>query len=178
LGKLALDSQIQDTVPEHMRTSVFGRSETLLQLAWVIGGIVAVAIPTNATLGMIIAAVVLVAWASVVLIWNSGRSLPMPRRARTAAARVPGRRAAAERSDVASQPYDEQGYTEQPYDERSSYPTEPRDGWHDTGASPAPDERPVPRPRDEAETISVRRSQVPRRRPDDGRPPQHPGGWR
>jgi len=35
LGKLARDSSIQKTVPERMRTSVFGRSEALLHLSWV-----------------------------------------------------------------------------------------------------------------------------------------------
>ncbi|UIJ33645.1 MFS transporter [Allobranchiibius sp. GilTou73] len=76
LGKLALDSLIQDTVPEHMRTSVFGRSETLLQLSWVVGGIVAVVIPNNATVGMVLAATVLLLWVTAVLIWRSGRDLP------------------------------------------------------------------------------------------------------
>ncbi|WP_235946152.1 MFS transporter [Metallococcus carri] len=75
LGKLALDSLIQDRVPDHMRTSVFGRSETLLQLSWVLGGIVAVVIPTRADVGMILAAVLLVVWAFFVLLWHSGRSV-------------------------------------------------------------------------------------------------------
>lgn len=75
LGKLALDSLIQDRVPEYMRTSVFGRSETLLQLSWVIGGIVAVAIPTDATLGMYLSAALMVVWACLVLWWNTGRSV-------------------------------------------------------------------------------------------------------
>lgn len=153
LGKLALDSQIQDTVPEHMRTSVFGRSETLLQLAWVIGGIIAVAIPTNASLGMVIAAVVLVVWASVVLIWNSGHSLPVPKRARATAPRAPGPHRADDR-----------------YEQHDDHEPERY----------VPPQRPVGRQRhpDEAETISVRRSQVPRRRPDDGGSSRHPGGWR
>ena len=75
LGKLALDSLIQDRVPEHMRTSVFGRSETLLQLSWVIGGIVAVVIPTRAGLGMYLSAAVLVIWAALVLWWHTGRTV-------------------------------------------------------------------------------------------------------
>lgn len=68
VGKLALDAVIQETVPEHMRTSVFGRSETLIQLSWVIGGGLAVALPTDATIGMTVIAVVLVAWLLVVLL--------------------------------------------------------------------------------------------------------------
>lgn len=75
LGKLALDSLIQDRVPEHMRTSVFGRSETLLQLSWVIGGIVAVVIPTHAHLGMYLSAGLLVVWAALVLWWHTGRTV-------------------------------------------------------------------------------------------------------
>lgn len=38
LAKLALDSVIQSEVPEPVRASAFARSETLLQLAWVVGG--------------------------------------------------------------------------------------------------------------------------------------------
>jgi MFS family permease len=38
LGKLALDAMLQRDVDETVRASVFGRVETLLQLAWVLGG--------------------------------------------------------------------------------------------------------------------------------------------
>lgn len=38
LAKLALDSVVQHEVPEQVRSSAFARSETLLQLAWVVGG--------------------------------------------------------------------------------------------------------------------------------------------
>ena len=72
LGKLALDAVIQETVPEHTRTSVFGRSETLIQLAWVLGGSLAVLLPADATIGMTVIAVVLVVWLIIVLL--SGRS--------------------------------------------------------------------------------------------------------
>ena len=68
VGKLALDAVIQETVPEHMRTSVFGRSETLIQLSWVIGGGLAVVLPSDATIGMTVIAIVLVAWLAVVLL--------------------------------------------------------------------------------------------------------------
>lgn len=82
MGKLALDALIQDTVPEHVRTSVFARSETLLQLSWVLGGIVAVAIPLNAKVGMTTAAVLLVLWTIAVIVWHTGRSLPVPQAAK------------------------------------------------------------------------------------------------
>ncbi|MDF8265832.1 MFS transporter [Luteipulveratus flavus] len=91
MGKLALDAQIQDTVPEEVRTSVFARSETLLQLSWVLGGILAVLLPTNATVGMVTAAVLLVLWTSAVIIWHTGRRIPVPAAARSGLARRRGR---------------------------------------------------------------------------------------
>jgi MFS family permease len=56
MGKLALDATIQDTVPDRIRTSVFGRSETLLQLAWVLGGGIGTALPLRAGAGLGLAA--------------------------------------------------------------------------------------------------------------------------
>ncbi|MFC6596399.1 MFS transporter [Kitasatospora paranensis] len=66
LGKLALDALIQRDVPEAVRTSAFARSETLLQLCWVAGGVVGISLPLNATLGLSIAAAVV----AVVLLWT------------------------------------------------------------------------------------------------------------
>ena len=45
LAKLSLDSTIQRDVPERVQTSAFARSDTTLQLAWVIGGFVGIALP-------------------------------------------------------------------------------------------------------------------------------------
>ena len=45
MGKLSLDALIQRDVPERHRTSAFARSETLLQLSWVIGGFIGIALP-------------------------------------------------------------------------------------------------------------------------------------
>ncbi|NUP31001.1 MAG: MFS transporter [Streptomycetaceae bacterium] len=59
LGKLSLDAMIQRDIPEEVRTSAFARSETALQMAWVIGGGVGIALPLNGTLGMSVAASVL-----------------------------------------------------------------------------------------------------------------------
>ncbi len=61
LGKLALDATIQQRVPEGIRTSVFGRSETMIQVAWVAGGGLGVILPTDARIGMSVMAAVLVA---------------------------------------------------------------------------------------------------------------------
>jgi MFS family permease len=68
LAKLALDSTIQRDVPERMRSSAFARSDTTLQLAWVIGGFVGIALPLIPRLGLGVAAGVLAAWAAVVLL--------------------------------------------------------------------------------------------------------------
>jgi MFS family permease len=67
LGKLALDAVVQRDVPERVRTSAFARSETVLQLAWVVGGIVGIAMPLVAPLGLGVAAAGLAAAAVLVL---------------------------------------------------------------------------------------------------------------
>ncbi|MEU4391145.1 MFS transporter [Kribbella sp. NPDC023855] len=51
LGKLSLDAMIQRDVPETVRTSVFARSETVLQLSWVIGGACGIVLPLIPRLG-------------------------------------------------------------------------------------------------------------------------------
>ncbi|MFD7263778.1 MFS transporter [Streptomyces sp. NPDC059874] len=56
LAKLSLDAMIQRDVPEAVRTSAFARSETLLQVAWVLGGAIGIALPLNGVLGMSVAA--------------------------------------------------------------------------------------------------------------------------
>jgi hypothetical protein len=60
LGKLSLDAIIQREVPEAVRTSAFARSETLLQLGWVVGGGIGLALPLNGQLGLGVAALGLV----------------------------------------------------------------------------------------------------------------------
>jgi hypothetical protein len=56
LGKLALDAVIQRDVAETLRSSAFGRSETFLQLAWVLGAALACLVPSdNGSLGFWIA---------------------------------------------------------------------------------------------------------------------------
>ena len=47
----ALDALVQREVPEEVRTSAFARSETVLQLAWVVGGGVGIALPVAGRLG-------------------------------------------------------------------------------------------------------------------------------
>ncbi len=63
LAKLALDAMIQRDVPEQVRNSAFARSETLLQMAWVVGGAIGIVLPLNGVLGFAVAgAIVGAAW--------------------------------------------------------------------------------------------------------------------
>jgi hypothetical protein len=77
LAKLSLDSTIQRDVPERVQTSAFARSDTTLQLAWVIGGFVGIAMPLQPRLGLGVAAVVLLAW-SVFVLASRGSRPPTP----------------------------------------------------------------------------------------------------
>ncbi|MFC0223595.1 MFS transporter [Nocardioides zeicaulis] len=83
LAKLSLDSTIQRDIPSRVQASAFARSDTTLQLAWVIGGFVGIAMPLMPRLGLGVAAGVLGAWATFVLL---GRSTRSTRRSRTGAA--------------------------------------------------------------------------------------------
>ncbi|MCT9003407.1 MFS transporter [Streptomyces sp. NPDC054766] len=67
LAKLSLDALIQRDVPELVRSSAFARSETLLQMAWVLGGAIGIAMPLNGSLGLAVAAgIVAVGWLTTV----------------------------------------------------------------------------------------------------------------
>ncbi|MCB5912291.1 MFS transporter [Streptomyces pinistramenti] len=61
LAKLSLDAMIQRDVPEQVRTSAFARSETALQMAWVVGGAIGIALPLIGMLGMAVAAALVTA---------------------------------------------------------------------------------------------------------------------
>ncbi|MEE1938303.1 MFS transporter [Streptomyces sp. TRM 70361] len=58
LGKLSLDALIQRDVPEVVRTSAFARSETLMQMSWVVGGAVGIVLPLIGSVGMGVAGVI------------------------------------------------------------------------------------------------------------------------
>ncbi len=63
LAKFCLDSTIQQEIPQRVQASAFARSDTTLQLAWVIGGFVGIALPLEpARLGLGVGLAVLVAW--------------------------------------------------------------------------------------------------------------------
>jgi MFS family permease len=85
LAKLSLDALIQRDVPELVRTSAFARSETLLQVAWVIGGGIGIALPLNGTLGLSVAsAIVAAGWLTTVRGLLSAARHPGPARAKVA----------------------------------------------------------------------------------------------
>ncbi|WP_375002714.1 MFS transporter [Aeromicrobium sp. CTD01-1L150] len=70
LGKLSLDALIQRDVREGVRTSMFARSETLLQLSWVIGGLIGIGLysaDVDVLLAMIAVAALLLAWLTYVI---------------------------------------------------------------------------------------------------------------
>lgn len=65
MSKLSLDALIQRDVPEEVRTSAFARSETLLQVSWVVGGGIGMALPLVGSLGLSVAAgIVAIGWLS------------------------------------------------------------------------------------------------------------------
>ena len=68
LGKLSSDALIQRDVPDAVRTSIFARGETLLQLSWVIGGFLGILLPLSPPqLGLGITATIVIAWTAFVL---------------------------------------------------------------------------------------------------------------
>jgi MFS family permease len=73
LAKLALDSTIQRDVPDRVQSSAFARSDTTLQLAWVIGGFLGIALPLMPQLGLGVAAGVLAVWFVVVMLRRPAR---------------------------------------------------------------------------------------------------------
>ncbi|MFJ7998866.1 MFS transporter [Streptomyces sp. NPDC096310] len=82
LSKLSLDAVIQRDVPEEVRTSAFARSETLLQMSWVVGGAIGIALPLNGALGLGVAAGILALGALVAvrgLLTTARRGSPHPR---------------------------------------------------------------------------------------------------
>jgi len=79
-GKLSLDAMIQAEIPEANRSSAFARSETLLQLSWVVGAFIGIALPLKAHLGLGVITVVLVAMSAWVVSGVRHRALaPAPR---------------------------------------------------------------------------------------------------
>lgn len=51
ISKASLDAALQDDLPEESRASAFGRTESTLQLAWVLGGAMGVLVYTDLWVG-------------------------------------------------------------------------------------------------------------------------------
>lgn len=82
LGKLSLDALIQRDVPEQVRTSAFARSETLMQMSWVVGGAIGISLPLLGTLGMAVGATLVAAGTLMTvrgLLSSARRGTPHPR---------------------------------------------------------------------------------------------------
>jgi MFS family permease len=74
LSKIALDALIQHDVVETLRSSAFARSETFLQLAWVIGATIGVGLPSTsdgeAALAFVVAGIISCAAGLLLLLRN------------------------------------------------------------------------------------------------------------
>ncbi|MGQ0481205.1 MAG: MFS transporter [Pseudonocardia sp.] len=75
LSKVCLDAVIQRDLPERSRASAFGRSETVLQLSWVLGGALGVLLPPIWWIGFTSVAVVVGLGLAQTAMISRGRSL-------------------------------------------------------------------------------------------------------
>ena len=82
LAKVALDAVVQRDLPERSRASAFGRSETVLQLAWVSGGTLGVLLPHDSfRLGFgIVAGVMVLVGIQAALVGRGHTLLTLPGR--------------------------------------------------------------------------------------------------
>lgn len=75
LAKISLDATIQNDLPEESRASAFGRSETILQLAWVLGGALGVLLPTTFWIGFTVVSIMMALALAQTVLTRQGRSL-------------------------------------------------------------------------------------------------------
>jgi hypothetical protein len=75
IAKVCLDAVIQRGVPETSRASAFGRSETVLQMAWVLGGALGVLLPPIYWIGFASVSVLLGLGLAQTLLARRGSSL-------------------------------------------------------------------------------------------------------
>lgn len=77
LVKLSSDAVVQRDIDESVRTRVFAWSETVLQIAWVVGGGLGIALPLEPRLGFgVISAVLVLVLAATVRLRMAGRHAP------------------------------------------------------------------------------------------------------
>lgn len=75
IAKASLDASLQDDLPEESRASAFGRSESLLQLAWVAGGATGVLIYTELWAGFTTVTAILILGLAQTVLSYRGESL-------------------------------------------------------------------------------------------------------
>ncbi|WP_326957305.1 MFS transporter [Amycolatopsis sp. NBC_01286] len=75
LAKISLDAVIQEDLPEESRASAFGRSETVLQLAWCLGGGAGLLLPPTYWIGFLVITVVLAVGLTQTYLVRRGGSL-------------------------------------------------------------------------------------------------------
>ncbi|MGW9477670.1 MFS transporter [Saccharomonospora azurea] len=75
LAKNSLDAVIQQDMPEESRASAFGRSETVLQLAWVFGGAVGLLLPPTYWIGFLVVSALLALGLTQTWLVRGGSSL-------------------------------------------------------------------------------------------------------
>jgi hypothetical protein len=94
LSKIALDALIQRDVVEALRSSAFARSETFLQLAWVLGAAIGVVLPSDTqhggAIGFWVAALITGAVAAVVVLRQRVMNRTTPPKARPEHPTEPG----------------------------------------------------------------------------------------
>lgn len=77
IAKASLDAALQDDLPERSRASAFGRSESLLQLAWVLGGAIGVLVYTDLWVGFTaITALMIPGLAQTIVSFEGGSLIP------------------------------------------------------------------------------------------------------
>lgn len=75
IAKASLDAAMQDDLPEKSRASAFGRSESILQLAWVTGGALGVLVYTDLWVGFTAVTALLIPGLAQTIVSFSGDSL-------------------------------------------------------------------------------------------------------
>ncbi|WP_236977970.1 MULTISPECIES: MFS transporter [Mycobacterium] len=75
IAKASLDASLQNDLPEESRASGFGRSESTLQLAWVLGGALGVLVYTDLWVGFTAVSALLILGLAQTVVSFQGRSL-------------------------------------------------------------------------------------------------------
>jgi predicted MFS family arabinose efflux permease len=77
IAKASLDASLQDDLPEESRASAFGRSESTLQLAWVLGGALGVLLYTDLWVGFsVVGALLILGLAQTVVSFRGDSLIP------------------------------------------------------------------------------------------------------